>query len=95
MTEIHAHVVTTALLRKGFVKVEASHHTMFWLVAAGRRRGIRTRLSHGQRKVDDSLLSDIARELHLSKRDLLRFIQCEISHDDYVELLIGRGQLRS
>ncbi len=30
MTEIHAHVVATALLRKGFVKVEASHHTMFW-----------------------------------------------------------------
>jgi hypothetical protein len=86
--------VTTALVRKGFVKIEASHHTMFWLVAAGRRRGIRARLSHGQRKVDDSLLGDMARELHLSKRNLLRFIQCEISYDDCVELLIGRGQLR-
>ena len=57
MTEIHAHVVTTALVRKGFVKIGASHHTMFWLVSAGRRRGIRPRLSHGQGKVDDSLLS--------------------------------------
>jgi hypothetical protein len=94
MTEIHARVVTTALLSKGFIKIEASHHTMFWLVAAGRRRSIRTRLSHGQGKVDDWLLGEIAKQLHLSKPELLRFIQCEIGYEQYVNLMIERGHLR-
>jgi hypothetical protein len=93
MTEIHARVVTTALLNKGFIKIEASHHTMFWLVAAGRRRGIHTRFSHGQRKVDDWLLSEMAKQLHLSKLELLRFIQCEIGHDKYTNLMMERGHL--
>lgn len=93
MTEIHISSLVNALLKKGFERVE-SHHTMPWLVAGGRRRNIHTWISHGQRKAGDRLLDHIARELHLSKRDLLRFIQCEISYDDYIEPLIGRGQLR-
>jgi hypothetical protein len=76
MTGIHARVVTAALLNKGFVKNETSHHTMFWLVSAGRRRGIRTRLSHGQSKVDDWLLGEMVKQLHRSKLELPRFIQC-------------------
>ena len=67
---------------------------MFRLVVGGTRTSIRTRISHGQRKVDDWLLSEIARELHLSKRDLLQFIECEIGYDEYVELMIERGHLR-
>lgn len=94
MSEIHARVVTSALLKKGFVRIEAPHHTMFWLVVAGHRRGIRTRLSHGQRRVDDWLLSEMAKQLHLSRADLLRFIECQIGLDEYVELMIERGHLR-
>ncbi len=95
MTEIHAQRLSNVLINKGFERVEAKHHTMFWLVVGGTRRGIRTRISHGQRKVDDWLLSEIARELHLSKRELLRFIDCEISGQDYVRRMIERGYLRS
>jgi hypothetical protein len=54
----------------------------------------KARISHGQRKVDDALLSEIARELHLSKQDLLRFIHCEITAEAYADLMIGRGHVR-
>ena len=94
MTEVHAYRFSNALVNKGFERVEAKHHTLFRLVAGGSRTSIRTRISHGQRKVDDSLLSAIARELHLSKRDLPRFIQCEIGHEQYVELMKERGHVR-
>ena len=67
---------------------------MFRLVAAGSRTSIRTHISHGQRKADDWLLSEIAKDLHLSKRDLLRFVECEIGPDEYVRLMIQRGHLR-
>jgi len=77
MTEIHVNRLRNALSRKGFTIVEAKHHTMFWLVVRGKRQHIRTWISHGQKKVDDWLLSEIAKHLHLSKRDLLRFIVCE------------------
>jgi len=93
MTEVHVHRFTNALISKGFERVEARHHTMFWLVVVGTRRGIRTRISHGQRRVDDWLLSEIARELHLSKRELLRFIECEITEQEYVRLMTERGCL--
>ena len=81
------------LLTKGFVAYE-SHHTMYWLVVAGRTTDIRTRISHGQRKADNWLLAQIAKQLRLSKQELLSFIDCEISQKDYVELLVQRGHLQ-
>ena len=94
MTEVHVHRFISALTSKGFEQIESKHHTMFWLVAGGSRRAVRTRLSHGQKKVDDWLLNQIARELHLSKRELLQFIECEIKQGDYVQLMVQRGQLQ-
>ncbi|MEK7406395.1 MAG: hypothetical protein AAB225_14940 [Acidobacteriota bacterium] len=85
----------TALLNTGFVKIEAAHHTMFWLVAGGRRRAIRTRLSHGQRKVDDWLLSEMAKQVRLSKQELLSLIDCEMTGEEYLRLMIDRGYFGS
>lgn len=94
MTEVHARIFSNALVTKGFERVEGTHHTMFRLVVSGARTSVRTRISHGQRKVDDWLLSEIAKELHLSKRELLRFIGCEIGPQEYVALMIQRGHVR-
>ncbi len=88
MTEIHAYRFSHALVNKGFERVEGKHHTMFYLRAGGNRTSIRTRISHGQRKVDEWLLSEIAKDLYLPKRDLLRFIDCEIGEQEYVSLMI-------
>lgn len=93
MTEVHAYRFSNALVNKGFERVEGKHHTMFRLIVSGSRTAIRTRISHGQRRVDDWLLSEIARELHLSKQELLRFVECEIDHEHYVGLMIRRGHL--
>ena len=93
MSEIPFSTIASALLKKGFERYQ-SHHVMFRLMAQGRTTSIRTRFSHGERKADDWLIAQIARQLHLTKQELLRFIECEIGQEDYVRLMIERGHLR-
>jgi len=93
MTEILASLLINALLRKGFEKVE-THHTMLWFMFQGRRTSIHTWVSHGQRKLDDRLLRLVAKELHLSKAELLKFVECSMAYEDYLHLMIERGHVR-
>ena len=69
------------------------HHTMFHLMAYRKRTSVRTRLSHGERRVDDWLQSQIARELRLSKRELWRFVKCEIGEQEYLGMMIEGGHV--
>ena len=93
MTEILASLLVSGLLRKGFERVE-THHTMLWFTVEGRRTSIHTWISHGKRKLDYRLLRLVAKELHLSKGELLRFVQCEMSYEDYLHRLIEAGHVR-
>jgi len=93
MTEIPISRLIQALLNKGFERVE-THHIMLWFVVKGTRTPIHTWVSHGQRKADDWLIGRIAKEIHLSKRELLRLVECEISREEYIRLLEQRGRLR-
>jgi hypothetical protein len=94
MTETLTSLLINALLRKGFEKVE-THHTMLWFVVQGRRTSIHTWVSHGQRKLDDRLLRLIGRELHLSRAELLKFVECEMSYEDYRRRMVDEGYLRA
>jgi hypothetical protein len=94
MTEILTSLLINALLRKGFEKVE-THHTMLWFVVQGRRTSIHTWVSHGQRKLDDRLLRLIGRELHLSRAELLKFVECQMSYEDYRRRMVDEGYLRA
>ena len=78
MTETLASLLINVLLREGFEKVE-THHTMLWFMVQGRRTSIHTWVSHGQRKPDDRLPRLMASELHLSRAELLKFVECEMS----------------
>jgi hypothetical protein len=94
MTEILTSLLINALLRKGFEKVE-THHTKLWFVVQGRRTSIHTWVSHGPRKLDDRLLRLIGRELHLSRAELLKFVECEMSYEDYRRRMVDEGYLRA
>ena len=94
MTEILVSLLINALSRKGFEKVE-THHPMLWFTVQGRRTSIHAWVSHGQRKLDDPLLRLMARELHLSRADLLKFVECEMSYEGYLRRMIDGGHLRA
>jgi hypothetical protein len=93
MTEILASLLVNTLLRKGFERVD-THHTMLWFKVQGRRTSIHTWISHGQRKLDDRLLRLVAKELHLSRLELLKFVECEMSYENYLGRLIEGGHIR-
>ena len=93
MAEFHAAEFSRVLVSKGFERSEGKHHTVFYLNVNGKRTSVRTRLSHGGRRVDEWLQSQIARELHLSKRELRQFIECEISEQEYIDMMIGGGHV--
>lgn len=78
--------VAAALQRKGFVLRE-SHHSFFHFLIDGKDVGISTKISRGEREIDDSLASRMRKQMKLgSSQDFRRFVDCPISLDEYVAL---------
>jgi len=82
----------SALLKKGFVMTR-SHHLQFRLVIDNAPQQIFTFLSHGSKEYGDFLLGIVARQLHLSKQELLSFVDCEMSGGVYLALMQERGHI--
>lgn len=95
MSEIRAALLVNALLAKGFREVEGRDHRYFFLYVDSRKTAVFTHISHGQRTLDDWMLGQVARQVHLSKREMLRYIECTLTADAYLQLTIGRGFVRS
>ena len=87
-----AKLILRSLQKKGFV-VRTGHHFMLALHVDGLYKGINTYISHGRKDYGDSLLASMSKQLHLSKQELLSFIDCQMSGDDYLNLMRERGQL--
>lgn len=84
--------IRRALQRKGF-RVQQGHHTRLILTIDGDDSGIRTYISHGTKDYGDSLLAAMSSQLHLSKAELLEFIDCKMSGEAYLALLRERGHI--
>ena len=82
--------IERALLRKGF-RARDSHHRQFMLYEGEMPRPVFTYLSHGPKEYGDNLLSLVARQLNLSKADLLDFIDCRLSREGYLAMLREKG----
>jgi len=76
------------LLAKGF-RESSGDHQFYTLWVGGKKTQISTKLSHGSKykTYDDSLLGLVCRQLAISKKDLLAFIECKLSGEMYVEIL--------
>jgi len=82
--------IERALLRKGF-RVRDSHHRQFMLYDGDQPLPVFTYLSHGRKEYGNRLLAMVATQLHLSKMELLEFIDCRMSGEGYMALLRLRG----
>ena len=80
-----------AALKKGFVAVKQSEHCYFYLKnPEGKITVVRTKMSqHGKMKdISDDLLSVMYKQLHFdTKDDMMKFIECTKSYDEYVASL--------
>ena len=93
MTEIHISLIEKALAAKGFVPQE-THHTIYWLYVDGQKRRIHTYISHGQRRADDWLLGQMAKQLKLTKKQFLALVECTMNGSEYVRLMRDAGHVQ-
>ena len=92
MTSRSTRDIQRALLSKGFRQHDL-HHRYLELFVDGKASGIRTYLSHGTKDYGDGLLARVAQQLHLSKRELLQLIDCDLDEAGYLSLLNSQGLL--
>jgi len=87
-----AREVIAGLLKKGFVRRE-NDHTFLHYFANGKKTPIFTKISHGEKEVGDPLLNIMARQLRISRRELLDLIDCPLSEENYAKGLRTAGHI--
>ena len=81
-----AREIKEGLTKKGFITVQGDH-TFLFLSVEGRKSSIRTKISHGIKEYGDNLLSYVARELHISTKQLDDLLDCPLKYEDYLSIL--------
>lgn len=84
--------VIRALTKKGFREAEGDHR-FYFLWHNGRRTAIRTKISHGESEIHDKNCGSMARQIKLNRSEFDEFVECPLTAELYVELLIRAKHL--
>ncbi len=77
-----------ALARKGFRHDRSTTDKLFFLWVEGKKTKVWTKVSMGRGEdIGDGLVTQIKRQMRLSKGQLTNFVQCALEYDDYIDLL--------
>lgn len=80
--------VEHALETKGFQRDERHHHYFLYRTQEGKLTDIRTRTSHSGKEIDARLLSRMAQQCQLSRKDFLALVDCTMSQADYESAIV-------
>ena len=84
--------VLRGLRRKGFRELNSRHLQLKFFTVSGEDSEIATVMSHGaDRDINDHLLGQMARQLHLTRRQFDDLIDCRLSQADYEAMLRRDG----
>lgn len=77
--------VEAGLAAKGFQSDSGDHRVFIYYSKDGRRTPVRTKTSHGTstRTIGDDLISQMARQCHVTRGDFLRLVDCPMSREEY------------
>ena len=82
------------LKKKGFSEAENKSDDHKWVLFVHKDKIIaRTKISHGASDLGDSLIKAMAKQCYLSKDEFVKFVQCTLSHNDYLEILDTKNLL--
>jgi hypothetical protein len=85
--------IKSNLCKKGFIE-DNKDHKHFCFFRNGKPTVIRTKFSHSAKEIDDNLIHLMANQIHLSKGEFVKFVICEISEPEYIEIQKGLGCLK-
>jgi hypothetical protein len=84
-----------AVIRKGFREFRSGDHIYYRFVQPDGEINpeIVTKVSHGSGKdISDDLLTKMSRQMKFDKKsDLMKFVECTLSDEDYYEILVSKG----
>ena len=83
-------LVRSALLAKGFVE-RAGDHEYFHFRAPGRTKTF-TKISHGAREIADNPITQMARQMRLTRKQFAEFVECTMTGEKYSELMAETQQ---
>lgn len=80
------------MLQKGFIKAPSKSPDHKWIEFwyDGKLTRAKTKFSHNGQDINDFLISQISKQICLTKGEFLKFIQCTISVDAYANILKER-----
>jgi len=78
--------IRQSLTKKGFVEI-VKHHRMLYFDEDNLTCDIITRISHGHKEYGDELLAEMAKQIHLKRKELDRLIGCTMDREEYVQIL--------
>lgn len=80
--------IVASLTSKGFRKDDGDHIFLVYVRHDGKLSSLRTKVSRGSshKEVTDGLLSQMARQLHLTKKQLEDLIDCPMDRAAYEEV---------
>ena len=87
-----AREVANGLAKKGFRRRE-NDHAFFHLWIGEKKTAIYTKISQGEREIGDNLLSLMARQIKLTKKQFTELVECPMSFEEYVTLLRTGGHV--
>jgi hypothetical protein len=90
--QFKAREVKKALTGKGFKEENRDHHYYF-LYYLGKKSPINTKISFGETDLDPRLSSFMARQIKLTSPKFKDFVDCKLTEEKYVELLIQSGHI--
>ncbi|MHC5936232.1 hypothetical protein [Nostoc sp.] len=85
--------VEAGLLSKGFQETQNDHHYFIYFTKEGKKTTAKTKTSHTKKIKDipDNLLSQMAKQCHLTKPQFLDLVDCPLTQDKYEEILPKQG----
>lgn len=95
MTTRKARLVSSRLCSKGFERNDDADHCQLILYVDGIKTRIRTKISHGEHDIGDSLILKMARQLKLDKHDFLELVDCNLSGEAYLRMMMDKGEVES
>ena len=92
MTSRPSKKIERACIKIGFSLDVSKHHRVLTYNGKDKRETLAyTYLSHGNKDYGDKLLSEVAHQLYLTKKELIRLIDGELSREEYENILKIKG----
>ena len=81
--------VIKVLKKKGFTLDDSRDHKYFYLYNSdGTRSTVYTKISRGSNnEINDGLLGEMMRQIHLDKNSFNKYMDCTLSKEDYLVYL--------